>query len=593
MFVTRVHQGGQIYLVLMESFYDQKTGKHKKRIIKRFGNIKKISPEQEASLREQYREARDNLPQAKVQETLQQLKVATAASTGNRGFVPKLKLAHLMLRPLWEDELQLDYHLHNLAKRHGIGYDPAAIASFLTTIKMVQPTSHLKAAHRQTNRYLGNAMGGASLDDVYRCLGFLAEHQESIMRHVAHRIRTLHPGSIQLFFYDCTNCYFETPHSDKEWAEIRAYRWLRRVLRARLGPEISAKYTDSQLDEALNTEEYRCVLDEIRKQCSTPFRMRGHQKEMRYDLPMVYVALVIDEHGLPLDFQCYPGNSSEQKTMVESIRKLKEKYDFKHAVLVADNGLNSTANLRMLLSEGLGFSVAQSVYTLPRDCIDAHLRDLKAFSPIPGEPELRYKLVPYEKTSYIRDEATGEREKVSVSCHLLLTYSEERRQHDLAVLNRHIEQARRYIQEAASALNAAPGSHQFCVADCNDGEIRYTGLNYALIEKYRRLAGFSGVLFQEPPDFKDSFEPGYVASLYHKLVRIEECFRIMKNNFEIRPMYVWTEPHIKGHVLLCVLALLQLRLLQQRMEEKQTPLNINDLCAELSDLEIGVVPTIL
>ena len=340
-----------------------------------------------------------------------------------------------------------------------------------------------------------------------------------------------------------------------------------------------------------DTEEYRCVLDEIRKQCSTPFRMRGHQKEMRYDLPMVYVALVIDEHGLPLDFQCYPGNSSEQKTMVESIRKLKEKYDFKHAVLVADNGLNSTANLRMLLSEGLGFSVAQSVYTLPRDCIDAHLRDLKAFSPIPGESELRYKLVPYEKTSYIRDEATGEREKVSVSCHLLLTYSEERRQHDLAVLNRHIEQARRYIHEAASALNAAPGSHQFCVADCNDGEIRYTGLNYALIEKYRRLAGFSGVLFQEPPDFKGSFEPGYVASLYHKLVRTEECFRIMKNNFEIRPMYVWTEPHIKGHVLLCVLALLQLRLLQQRMEEKQTPLNINDLCAELSDLEIGVVPT--
>ena len=46
--------------------------------------------------------------------------------------------------------------------------------------------------------------------------------------------------------------------------------------------------------------------------------------------------------------------------MVDSIRALKEKYQIKSAVVVADSGLNSTSNLLMLMDEGLGFSVAKS-----------------------------------------------------------------------------------------------------------------------------------------------------------------------------------------------------------------------------------------
>lgn len=70
-------------------------------------------------------------------------------------------------------------------------------------------------------------------------------------------------------------------------------------------------------------------------------RMRGPSKEHRSDLPLVSIALVIDKNGFPMDFEVFKGNSSEYRTMESTIRKLKDKYNIGHAIVVADRGLNS------------------------------------------------------------------------------------------------------------------------------------------------------------------------------------------------------------------------------------------------------------
>ena len=87
-------------------------------------------------------------------------------------------------------------------------------------------------------------------------------------------------------------------------------------------------------------------------------------KEHRSDLPLVSIALVIDEFGFPLDYEIYSGCSSEFNTMKQSIDNLKNRYGIKDAVIVADRGLNSVANLKMLQDMKFGFLVAQKISNL-------------------------------------------------------------------------------------------------------------------------------------------------------------------------------------------------------------------------------------
>ena len=89
-------------------------------------------------------------------------------------------------------------------------------------------------------------------------------------------------------------------------------------------------------------------------------------------------------------------------------------------------------------------------------------------------------------------------------------------------------------------------------------------LNDKKIEKRRECAGFAAILFQPPPGSEESMNADYVSSLYHHLVQIEECFRIMKNEFEIRPLFVRDRDSVTGHVLLCVVALIMVRLIQNK-----------------------------
>ena len=50
---------------------------------------------------------------------------------------------------------------------------------------------------------------------------------------------------------------------------------------------------------------------------------------------------------------------------------------------------------------------------------------------------------------------------------------------------------------------------------------------------------------------------------YKQLWRIEETFKVTKTDLKARPVYVWTPPHIEAHFMICFLALLITRLLQQ------------------------------
>jgi transposase len=449
------------------------------------------------------------------------------------------------------------------------------------------------------------------------------------MKHLCNRVGEVIPRKKSLLFYDCTNCYFETPCNDVYWNRKKGLRILRRKLRKE-NPEFQ-KLSDRDLNTVINeSPEYSLLLEELIESLGEPLRMHGVSKEKRFDLPLISISLVIDEHAIPIDFQIYAGNQAEASTMVESIKRLKEKYDIKNAVLVADSALNGTKNLDMLLKEGLGFAVAKSALTFT-DKIRRSELDLSTFSQIKDEAgnktSFLYKIIPYQNVKYERKLVNGKwvSNKYSIDCNMMITFSETRKNRDLSTLEENILQAKAAIERNAQINLTKNGWKQFVITSdevtpnaeqnesasgqseqedgasntsdnnvVNDEKQKTKGksketkakksepciavaLNDKKIEKRRECAGFAAILFQPPPGSEESMNADYVSSLYHHLVQIEECFRIMKNEFEIRPLFVRDRDSVTGHVLLCVVALIMVRLIQNKAAEKKCSITASKL----------------
>lgn len=153
-----------------------------------------------------------------------------------------------------------------------------------------------------------------------------------------------------MIFYDVTNVYFETALSDLECGRQQI------DFQDRLQRELELAYESGELDSSCFDDEGRLLpcpkaddfIKKIQEQKIEYLRMRGPSKEHRFDLPLASIALVINEEGIPIDFYVYAGNASEFKTMSSSIESLKQKYNVKESIVVADRGLNSAANLKML-----------------------------------------------------------------------------------------------------------------------------------------------------------------------------------------------------------------------------------------------------
>ncbi len=629
MFLSIQTRNNVKYLYLVENKYDPVKKRGKKIIRQSFGRLDDFvrdKPQEYARLQQQYANKKDK-HKAQKEQTIQQFFGRTeedyALLQGIKGLMPQ-KYAHLLLRRMWNDTLKMPDYFAQLAfreKDRRIEYNPSEIALYFTMLRMISPMSYL-AGLQESPRFLGDPLRDISSDDVYRCLAYLSEHKDELMRHINRRIDKLVPRNRSLLFYDCTNCYFETPYNDEYWFRRKAQRLLRRQLR-REEPKL-AELSDLQLNQIIKDDlDYSARLDELIEELGEPLRMHGMSKEKRTDLPLVSVALVIDENAMPVDFQVYAGNQAESSTLKTSIGKLKQKHHLKHATVIADSGLTSTKNLCMLLKEELGFAVAKSALSLESKIREQEL-DLSTFRPILDESghetSMLYKTIPYHKVTYSRTGENGRRERHELSCSLMLTFSEKRRQRDLNALEELTSQAQRAVNNREEVKLKKSGWKQFVLtsplnseADSLDGKVKEdnaqtaqdkgqkttrqsaqiaSALNTELISKRKQCAGFAGILYHEPPEAEQPLQPQEVSSLYHQLVQIEECFRVMKGEFSLRPMFVRERISIEGHVLLCVFALLMMRMLQRQIVATSSlSLTIEQIQQHLSTMNLMLLST--
>lgn len=65
-----------------------------------------------------------------------------------------------------------------------------------------------------------------------------------------------------------------------------------------------------------------------------------------------------------------------------------------------------------------------------------------------------------------------------------------------------------------------------------------------------------------------------IVKINHSRWEIEECFRIMKTDFEARPVYLKKDNRIKSHFMTCFISLILLRYLEKKLNFEYTSTDI-------------------
>ena len=86
-------------------------------------------------------------------------------------------------------------------------------------------------------------------------------------------------------------------------------------------------------------------------------------------------------------------------------------------------------------------------------------------------------------------------------------------------------------------------------------------------EKVKREERLDGKYLLSTTATEEDLSAEEVALSYRNLQEVERAFRELKHRFDIRPMYHRLEERIRGHVMLCWLALLMGRLVELKVGE--------------------------
>ena len=279
---------------------------------------------------------------------------------------------------------------------------------------------------------------------------------------------------------------------------------------------------------------------------------RGMSKENKTNEVQVVLGMLVDGEGIPIDYELFRGNTSEMNTIVEVVNNYKAKNKLEKVTVVADRGLNSRLNLKSLTDLNFDYIVAQSIDRLPAETKEKIFREDnwdQEFVAQDGSETFKVKTIKQSSAPELDNE-------------IIVTWSAKRQAHDLKVLNERFDKCKQLLDRGTGAVDASikHGVRQFLRIK-KGAKVAYA-TNDDLYQKRKKQAGFYALV--------TSHKHTDAMQIYRDLRRlwhIEECFRVMKTNLDTRPVYVWTPKRIRGHFLVCYLALVMERLAYYRIRQ--------------------------
>ena len=434
---------------------------------------------------------------------------------------------------LFLQDIYYELGLHKICRALSSGrtfeYDLNDILSRLIYTRILYPSSK-KSSLEEAKRFIEQP--SFELHDIYRALSVVAEGSDYIQSRLFKNSAAIQKRNTQVIYYDCTNFYFE-------------------------------------IDNTKDDKQY------------------GMSKENR-PLPIVGLGLFMDSDGIPISFSIYPGNRNEQMTMIPLEKKMLSMFDMSKFVVCTDAGLSSATN-RVFNSyygeDGMrGYITTQPIKTLKNFLQEWCLSDEgwsldgddsgKTYRISELDDELDKDRIFY-KTRWIKEEglvrtADGNRKEV-IEQRLIVSYSIRYRDFQRHVREGQIERAMKLVEKggtlAARKRQNDPG--RFIKTDhaTKDGEVADVSASYidsTVIANEERYDGFYAVC----TNLEDSVDS--IVRANKRRWEIEECFRIIKTDFQARPVYLNRQDRILAHFITCFISLIVYRYLEKKLDNRYT-----------------------
>ncbi len=408
-------------------------------------------------------------------------------------------------------QMNLPNVFRNIENRHKFEYDLNAIFSDLVYVRILCPSSKL-SSYEAAKSFLEPPK--YELHDVYRALSVLTKESDYIQSEIYRNSNLILDRDKRILYYDCSNYSFEIEQEDEDG--LRHYG-----------------------------------------------KAKNHKPS-----PIVQMGLFMDSDGIPLGFSLFNGNENEQKSLIPLEKTILDNYGLEKVVVCTDAGLSGYDNKFFNSRNNKAYISTQSIKKLKKEEKDWALSDSDWFELSSGKRmdgtvkdlELKdtifYKEDPYPHKS-IKDQR------------LIITYSPKYAAYQKKIRENQVERAERLIENGKVKNKRRnendPSRFIRKISTTSNGEVADEtsySLNEERISEEAMYDGLYGIVTNLEDDVKD------IIQIAEGRWEIEECFRIMKTDFEATPVYVSRSDRILGHFITCYSALFFLRLLEHKTKHE-------------------------
>jgi transposase len=293
----------------------------------------------------------------------------------------------------------------------------------------------------------------------------------------------------------------------------------------------------------------------------------GLSKDHRPDRVQVMVGVLMTRDGYPVAHEVFPGNTADVNTFKTVLRSVLKRFSVRRCVIVGDRGMISKSTVRELEESGLEYILG---LRMRRDKDGDRVLETRG----------RYRVV--EENLHVKEASVdGKR--------YILCYNPDEAKRQKQTREHVVEKLKRQIQTGVKSLVKNRQYRRFLLIEDKER----IGIDE---EAVKREAKYDGKWILKTNTAMPAEE---VAMAYKSLWQVERAFREMKSSLDLRPVYHWSESRVRGHIMVCFLALVLesglLRALKKgRRETKkgenvaggdESGISMKDLMADLKRLQ--------
>jgi len=391
----------------------------------------------------------------------------------------------------------------------------ATMAAILVLARLCEPSSELHIAedwYRRTalEDLLAVPIERVNDDRLYRALDRLLPHKGALEEHLKGRLGELFALDYELLLYDVTSTYFE--------GQAKANGLAR----------------------------------------------RGHSRDHRPDCKQVCIGLVVTRDGMPLGYEVFAGNRNDVTTVEEIVGAMEARYGRAHRIWVMDRGMMSAENLAWLARGGRRYLIGANKSELKG--LAAALTEVRDWRQVREGVEAKLCTGPGGSETFLLVRSADRQQKEQAMHERFC----QRIEQGLASLQGRLARAREPIDRSATerqigrllGRNTRAAARYLIRLIDDPARPARLRLDWSARAEWDEWARHSEGCYVLRTNVQD-WTPEELWKTYIQLTEAEAAFRIHKSELSIRPIWHQRADRVRAHILVCFLAYVLWKTLEQ------------------------------